>query len=79
MDRLFEKIAWDTCTTEERFAIMDGDTPLIDDSLHGSKDAKAVSNTKIPVRLLMLAVMHLILDDHDECLKSIFRMFKRSE
>lgn len=58
---------------------MDGDTPLIDDSLHGSKDAKAVSNTKIPVRLLMLAVMHLILDDHDECLKSIFRMFKRFE
>lgn len=79
MDRLFDKIAWDACGAEEISEITDGNTPLIDRSLHGSKDAKAVSNTKVPVRLLMLAVMHLILDDHDECLKSIFRMFKRYE
>lgn len=62
---------------EELSESVDGNTPLLDRSIQGSKDAQAVANTKIPVRLLMLVVMHLILDDHDECLKSIFRMFKR--
>ncbi len=76
LDRLFEKVAWDACTAEQISESVDGNTSMVDSSSHNIKEASAVANTKIPVRLLMLVVMHLILDDHDECLKSIFRMFK---
>lgn len=79
LDRLFEKIAWDACALEEVSDNADGNTPLVDRSSQGYKEASAVANTKVPVRLLMLTMMHLILDDHEECLKSIYRMFKLYE
>ena len=57
--------------------IEDANTPFVDNNDGGYyEDVSELDDVKLPVRLLMLVVLHLVYGSTEDRLKSVFRMFK---
>lgn len=74
---MFERLQADHCPVHETPLSNDNNTPYIDKSkVYTYQDSSELAEVKLPVKLLLVAVLHIIQGDTEERLKALYRLFK---
>lgn len=77
MDRLFERLQAEHCTVHEVPQMDDIHTSYVDRSrTNHYQDSTELAEVKLPVKLLLVAVLHIVQGDTEERLKALYRLFK---
>lgn len=77
LDRLLERVSSSYCAVHEGVVSIDKNTPFVDDSLnHEYQNVNELNAVKLPVKLLLTMVMHVVHGNNDDRLKALFRLFK---
>ena len=79
LDRLFERLESNRCEYHdgEKVNMEDVNKAYVDESDHiRYKEWEELENVKIPVKTLLMAVMHTVHGRNEDRAKAIFRLFK---
>lgn len=78
LDRLFERLESNRCGYHnEVMNLDDRNKAYIDENDHTSyQDWEELENVKIPVKTLLMAVLHTVHGSNEDRAKAIFRLFK---
>lgn len=77
LDRLFERLQTMYCPKQTAIPCEDSNTPYVEstDSVEYQR-VEDLRETKIPVKTLLMAIMHVVHGETDDRVKAIFRLFK---
>lgn len=77
LDRLFERLQTMYCPKQTAIPCDDSNTPYVEsiDPVEYQR-VEDLRETKIPVKTLLMAIMHVVHGETDDRVKAIFRLFK---
>ena len=74
---MFQRLQAEHCPVYEMTFEDDSNTAYVDRSkIHKYQDSEQLASVKLPVKLLLVAVFHIIQGDTEERLKALYRLFK---
>lgn len=77
LERLFERLQADHSPIHKAVPVDDANTSYIDKSKNYEyQDASELAEVRLPVKLLLVAVLHMVQGETEERLKALYRLFK---
>lgn len=77
LERLFERLQADHSPIHTAAPVDDANTSYIDQSKNYEyQDASELAEVRLPVKLLLVAVLHMVQGETEERLKALYRLFK---
>ena len=72
LDRLFDRLSSNRCSIHSSSVVSQD----VNTSYVSYQDLKELNEVKVPVNVLLMAILHMVHGDNDDRVKAIFRLFK---
>lgn len=77
LDRLFDRLSSNRCSIHSSSVVsQDVNTSYVSEEDLSYQDLKELNEVKVPVNVLLMAILHMVHGDNDDRVKAIFRLFK---
>ena len=76
MTRLLDSVALEYCSSLTREKRDDANSVMVDGEERVLKNVEEVESVKVPVKLLLVCVLHMVQGDTESRLKGLYRLFK---
>lgn len=76
MTRLLDSVALEYCSSLATETREDANSVMMDGEEKMLKNVEEVESVKVPVKLLLVCVLHMVQGDTESRLKGLYRLFK---
>ena len=76
MTRLLDSVALEYCSSLKAEKRDDANSVMMDGEEKMLKNVEEVESVKVPVKLLLVCVLHMVQGDTESRLKGLYRLFK---
>lgn len=76
MTRLLDSVALEYCSSLATETREDANSVMVDGEEKMLKNVEEVESVKVPVKLLLVCVLHMVQGDTESRLKGLYRLFK---